>query len=103
MSTELGDVIATRKLYRLDDPGADIVMRFGKPQPTPGHNDFYCPTQIVGIGDEHVDATYGIDAVQALQLAMKRVGATLDRLNAEAGNTLRWDGDENGSYGLPSI
>jgi hypothetical protein len=67
------------------------------------NNDFFCPTQIVGVGDEHVDSSYGIDSVQALQLAMKRLGATLDRLNAEVGNTLRWEGDEDGSYGLPSV
>ena len=103
MSTELGDVIATRKLYRLDDPGAAIIIKFGKPQRTPGHDDFFCPTQIVGIGDERVESTYGIDAVQALQLAMKWMGASLVRLNAEVGNTLRWEGDENGSYGLPTL
>lgn len=102
-AAELRDVIATRKLYRLDDPGADIIT---SPVSRNRHRDMtisFAPTQIVGIGNEYVDSTYGIDAVQALQLAMKRVGAILDRLNAEAGDALRWEGDESGSYGLPSI
>jgi hypothetical protein len=102
-AAEMGHVIAIRKLFLVDNPTADIVVKLGKPQPTPGENDWFCTTQIVGIGNERIDATYGIDAFQALQLAMKWIGSTLSRLNELSGNKLRWEGDETGGFGFPSL
>jgi hypothetical protein len=102
-AAEIDQVIATRKLFLVDDPSAEIIVKLGKPQPTPGENDWCCTTQIIGIGNERVDATYGIDAFQALQLAMKWIGASLSRLNELSGNKLRWEGDETGEFGFPPL
>jgi hypothetical protein len=102
-AADIDQVIATRKLYLVDDPAADIVVKLGKPQPTPGENDWFCMTQIRGIGNEQIDATYGVDAFQALQLAMRWIGSTLTRLNESSGKKLRWEGDEGGGFGFPSL
>ncbi len=76
----LGDVIATRKLVRLDDPSCEVLVRLGKPQES-GHGDYFCPIQITGLGNGLIYGLYGIDAFQALQLAMKFIGHRLHALN----------------------
>jgi hypothetical protein len=74
--TEL-DVIAERTLTAtIDDKSFVVFVRFGKPMPHP-KGDWACPYQIIGIGDEKASYIFGIDAVQALQLAMCAVGAVL--------------------------
>jgi hypothetical protein len=72
------DVIAERTLAAtIDGSVLDVFVRFGKPIPYP-KGDWACPYQIVGIGDEKVHSAFGIDAVQALQLAMFAAGAVLN-------------------------
>src|ERR1039458_8851234 len=74
--TEL-DAIAERTLTAtIDNKSFDILVRFGKPLLHP-KGDWACPYQIAGIGDEKVRLAFGIDAVQALQLAMLAAGANL--------------------------
>jgi hypothetical protein len=71
------DVIAERTLTAtIDDKSFDVFVRFGKPMPHP-KGDWACPFQITGIGDEKVRHAFGIDAVQALQLAMLAAGKVL--------------------------
>jgi len=103
MTTELGDIIATRRLYLVDDPETQVVVNIGKPRPTPQHDDFFCTLQVTGIGDERVDAIYGIDSIQALLLTLKYAGATLVRLNKMVGGRLRWECDEGGGFGFPEL
>src|SRR3954469_1527244 len=100
MTKELGEVTATRHFYLADNPKATILIRLGRPQPTPNQNDFFCTLQVTGIGDEGVDAIYGVDEFQALQLAMHYAGETLVRLNKRNGLRLRWEGDEAGGFGF---
>ncbi len=71
------DVIAERTLTAtIDGKSSDVVVRFGKPARHP-KGDWACPYQISGIGDEKVRQAFGIDGVQALQLAMFSAGAVL--------------------------
>jgi hypothetical protein len=58
----------------IDEPGREILVKMGKPQKTPGEQDFYCPYQITGLGDEKPDAIVGIDSFQAMQLALRSIG-----------------------------
>lgn len=74
MSTryELGDVVAQRRIeaFGADGTAQTVTLRLGKPfpDPLPG-GDWCCPFQIDGLGDDSVDAAFGIDSLQALLLA----------------------------------
>jgi hypothetical protein len=57
----------------------EVKVRFGKPVPHP-KGDWMCPFQITGAGDGCTEEIFGIDAVQALQLAMFAAGAKLERI-----------------------
>lgn len=92
------DTIAERKLKAtIDGKSSDIVVRFGRPEP---HlkGDWACAYQIAGLGDEKVRWIVGIDAVQALQLAMFQAGASLSLLRKAVTLTFL---DEN-HLGFPS-
>lgn len=69
----------------------------------PGTLDYYCPYQIAGVGSGKVKYAAGIDAFQAIQLAMQRIGTDLSVLNRECGGKLRWEGDEDGGLGFSII
>lgn len=74
------ETIAARKLKAtIDGKSSDVLVRIGRPEPHP-KGDWACPYQIAGIGDEKVRWIIGIDAVQALQLAMFQAGASLSQL-----------------------
>jgi len=57
----------------------EVKARFGKPVPHP-KGDWMCSFQITGAGDGCAEEIFGIDAVQALQLAMFAAGARLDQI-----------------------
>ena len=97
----IGEVIAVRRLFLLDEPGREILVKMGAPQKTPGEEDFYCPFQITGIGDDRPEAFLGVDGFQAMQLAMRYIGLKLMRLNRKNGGQLRWECDELGGFGFP--
>jgi hypothetical protein len=73
----------------------------GKPKQLPDHSDYYCSYQIKGAGDEKVRYSCGIDAFQALQLAIRTLGVELEVLNKDLGGKLEWEGDEKGWLGFP--
>ena len=97
----IGEVIAARRLSLIDEPNREILVKMGKPQKTPSEEDFFCPFQITGIGDERVDSIVGIDAFQAIQLTLQFIGGRLMLLNRENGGRLRWECDEKGGFGFP--
>lgn len=99
-SGSVGTVIATRKLS-ID--GKQIVeVLIGKPQPLPDGNDWYCPYQIQGIGSGKIRRSGGIDAVQALILALQDAGAWLVSSPEFEAGKLSWDsGAVKGDLGFP--
>lgn len=99
----IGEVIAERKLSIVTGPQTEAVVKvlLGKPEKLPDGPDFYCPFQIVGLGPERVRCAYGIDAFQAIQLAITAIGAFLKSLSESGGGTLRWEGGESGDLGFP--
>jgi hypothetical protein len=97
----LGEVVAVRRLSLVDEPNREILVKMGRPQKTPGEEDYFCPFHISGIGDERIDAIFGIDAFQAMQLRLQFIGARLLMLNQENGGRLRWVCDEKGGLGFP--
>ena len=77
VGVQLGKVIATR---RLRGPAATVVtVQVGLPRKTRGLEEYSCPYYVRGVGDGLVRAAFGVDAVQALQLALRAVEATLAR------------------------
>ena len=88
----VGEVVARRDLYILNDeePNQDVVVLIGKPQSIPDLRDFYCPYQILGAGESKVRYAGGVDAVQAIQLALKAIETDLATLNEKCGRKLRW-------------
>src|SRR6266566_5617373 len=102
MKYELGEVIASRELYSIEDNGSKrrVVVKLGKPVPFPDSNDYYAPFQITGIGSETVLCAGGIDAFQAIQEVMKVIDAQCRALNQTSSIRLRWEGDEGGGFGF---
>ena len=83
----LGKVIAFRRLTLKGRPKAKAQLRIGAPVRL--RQDAYCPVQLVGIGDERVRPIYGVDRLQALQVALRYVEPLLLRF----GDRLRWEGE----------
>jgi hypothetical protein len=54
--TSVGEIIARRDLYILndDEPDEEVVVLIGKPWPFSDLKDYYCPHQITGGGEEGV-------------------------------------------------
>ncbi|MEV0616834.1 hypothetical protein AB0I81_26185 [Nonomuraea sp. NPDC050404] len=93
---ELGEIVAERQVEAIAAGGArtPVTIRFGRPRPdelsTTG--DWCCPHQILGLGDDGVDAAFGVDSLQALMLSVYTVRLTLAE-RAEAGSVrLDWLG-----------
>jgi hypothetical protein len=75
----------------------------GKPEQFPGHTDYYCPYQVKGGGRENVMAVGGIDAFQAMQLALSTIGAELEAIRKDSGGHLLWDAGDKGDLGFPIL
>ena len=88
----LGEVIAERRLeWAGGGPGDGVLVRIGRPVPDPEPGgDWLCPIQIVGAHGDAVRAAYGVDAVQALVLALWMIDIELRALQKDAGRALLW-------------
>jgi hypothetical protein len=97
---ELGPVVAERRVDRVAADGSrtPVVIRFGRPHPDPlsAHGDWCCPHQVIGLGDEAVGATFGVDSLQALLLGVYRVRLELAERAEAASVELDW-------LGLPDL
>jgi hypothetical protein len=101
----VGEVIARRTLLLVPEEGAgsEVIILLGKPQKLPDHEDYYCPYQIKGAGDEKARYACGVDAFQALHLALSTLAVELEVLNKGLGGKLRWDCDDTGGLGFPGF
>jgi hypothetical protein len=87
-------VVARRTLdYRPDGgPSRKVRVDVGQPARASMGHDWYCPYRIVGLGKNGIRRAYGVDALQALILAL----ASLSRELTEQGKNepaLTWLGD----------
>jgi len=101
MKVELGPVIAERRLRVTGHPELDVRLRIGAPCPFPDapHGDYYCPYQISGLGSAKVWYTGGVDAVQAVELAIHILPTELDALRQKHPG-LGWEDAPEGDYGF---
>jgi uncharacterized protein DUF6968 len=99
----VGEVIASRKLslVRDDQEPAEVEVSMGKPMKFPDYTDYYCPYEIKGLGRGRVKAAGGIDAFQAIQLALGTIAVELEVLEKESSGKLSWDAGEPGDLGIP--
>ena len=91
---EILDPIAEREL-EAEAAGGEVrpvFARFGRPErdPAPG-GDWQCAFQITGLGEDDVEYAFGVDSVQALQLAFQAVGARLFAAEGP-GRSITWLG-----------
>ncbi len=99
----IGEVIATRQLYYLDEYQQKKSVRVivGKPEPTPDSSEYQCLFQLIGLGSQHTQTARGHDSIQALQSALILVAANLNHLNDQLGRRLVWEGGTRGELGFP--
>jgi hypothetical protein len=98
---ELGEIIARRELSL--SGGGHVLIEIGIPFEVKfEHPEYWCPYRITGIGSGRVRRTVGIDAVQALMLALQIIGSDLYACEEYKTGRLRWvTNDWSRSLGLP--
>src|SRR2546423_5296103 len=86
----VGEIIATRQLYYLDEASQKRIVSIfiGKPQPSTGSDDYQCLFQLIGIGNQKTQVARGHDSIQALQSALILAAASLHHLNDKLGRKL---------------
>jgi hypothetical protein len=96
MKVPMTEVIAVRRLSWDGDAKREVLVSIGKPAESPsGKGEFYCPIQTTGLGDDQfVTAIFGVDAFQAIELALQFTGWRLAEINTRRGGHLRWLGDQ---------
>jgi hypothetical protein len=101
MKVELGQVIAERRLRVSGRPDLEVWVRLGTPRPfqDDSTDDYYCPYQVSGVGDAKVRYASGVDALQALELALHILPTELDRLRKKYPG-LGWEDAAEGEYGF---
>jgi hypothetical protein len=91
----LGPVVGIRELREVGGARKVVTVRLGKPRKDP-RGDWICPYQVNGLGRNGVQEAHGVDALQALQLALEGIRTALDR----SGKSLSWTGGEPGDTGF---
>jgi hypothetical protein len=103
MKHELGTVIARRDYFSAREESAIPVVRLeiGMPAKSPHAEDEYmCSFRLKVPGSERTETVYGIDELQALQLALGDAEAKLRALSSSADMHLHWAGGEDGDLGI---
>src|SRR5438552_19029038 len=97
--TTVGDIFATRTLSLSGEDAISITI--GKPQPFPDENGYFCPYQIVGIGNQKVRYAGGEDTVQALILCLTKIGTVLYTSTEAKAGLLTWNGSRDLGFPVP--
>jgi hypothetical protein len=93
------DVIAERTLTLLEENSKKrhVYVRLGKPEESHDQTDYSCPIQIVGLEDDNVKQIFGVDAFQALQLALRYISFRLHHCRKDNLALYCWEeGDDMG-------
>lgn len=82
--------------------GNDVVtVTIGKPALFEDGDDYYCPYAIEFLGKRKVSYAGGIDGIQAIQLAMNKIGVDLAYLKMPSNEPVTWMSDTPGDTGFP--
>ena len=96
---KISEPIATRILTAGSD---NVTVVIGKPEKFRDGSDYYCPYSIEYRNKAKFSYAGGMDSVQALQLAMRKVGADLIHMGTTTGTAFSWLSDTTGDTGFPS-
>ena len=98
MQVSMTDVIAVRRFWWDGEPDRPLLVSIGKPaQTTDSKGEFYCPIQTTGFGnDSFVQPIFGVDAFQAIELAIRYVAWRMFDISAKNGGRLRWEFGDDG-------
>ena len=102
--TSIGELFVTRTLKLTNNNLTHLVtIAIGKPQKFHDGPDYYCPYQISGLGDEKISWSGGIDEVQALLLALEKIGIYLINTEEFKQGNLSWAGSDKNNLGFPNL
>jgi hypothetical protein len=98
---ELNDIIAERQLVgKQRDQTFAVTVKIGRPVPHP-EGDWECPYVISGLPNPHGLRVGGVDAVQALYLALHMIGADLRFRHKDI--QLQWLGADDLGFPVPEV
>ena len=95
MKRAVRPLIGIRELREVGKARKIITVRVGKPRKDP-RGDWVCLYQVSGLGRNTIQRTHGVDALQAVQLALEGIRTGLER----SGKVLSWKGGEPGDTGF---
>jgi len=98
---DIGSVIATRAYFSARNAGGApvVTVQIGAPiKSSKAEDEFMCSFRLISPGVEQTQTIYGIDELQALQLALAHVDAHLRRIDKGMG--LHWIGGSEGDLGI---
>jgi hypothetical protein len=95
MDQALGTPIAERELI-CERMKRIVRVRLGAPRKA-ADIDWLCPYQIAGLKKSRVEAAYGVDAFQALMMALEGIRVRLQQADV----ICTWVGGEKGDSGFP--
>lgn len=96
-STRASGPIVAERFFELDGNAKAVRVRIRKPRRAPKTGDHWCTFEVTGLGEAMGYKVWGIDSLQALQLAVRAVGELLHQL----GHGLTWCGDLD--LGFPKV
>ena len=91
--------IASRKLTT--DKGT-VLVTIGKPSLFEDQEDYYCAYSIELNSDRKTSYAVGVDSVQALQLALKKIAVDLEFISRKNSLQISWFEDMPGETGFDS-
>ena len=102
MEPELGEIIAKRSLRIVNRDGerSEAEVFLGKPQTKGNSKGFLATYQINYLGEIRIWYAAGVDAFQALQLAMKMINVELGVIERVNSIKISWEGDASGKLGF---
>ncbi len=92
-----GPIMAERRFELVNRPGLHASIRLRRPAKDPRTGNFKCSVEWIRPQERELFELWGIDSMQALQLAILAAG---DLVNGYE-ETLRWVGGEGGYLGFP--
>ncbi len=96
----VGAIIARRDFELVDGNSVNVLV--GVPDRFPdSEHDYYCPYQILGLQDERVRYAAGIDSIQAIMLALERIGIDLYTSEEYKDGRLKSQSHKKGDLGFP--
>jgi hypothetical protein len=92
-----GPIVAERRLELTHRPGKHAIVRVRKPTKDSKTGNYKCSIEWIRPEERELFELWGIDSMQALQLAIRAAGE-LTRIYEEH---LRWSGGQDGYLGFP--